>query len=207
MAASAPRSIRDLIPLARHLSHQLAAPVEPDDLVQEALLWAHKDFARIQRAANPYALARTVMTRAMWRLYHNGAIKRARRFEEPLTPLTDVAAITDMSTQTRVTEQIMFDEFLAALERQCGADARRVAENLIRPSEECSWSLLSETIQKRRARDWPTRRHQTRPRGGALRARVSGRMIREGLGYSSNRWMRLMRAVKEFTVTWVAANR
>lgn len=129
----------ELSRLARALAARVARePSDRDDLVQEGLFAAHKAIEAGVAAEHPYRLARTVLSRAMWNYYRR--------------PRHEVVSIEAALRTPAPPPDYDFSlpDYYEALERCCGAEARRVAEQLIAYGES--------GIGARRCLGWSKRR-------------------------------------------------
>jgi len=152
-------SVTSFVPLAR----ALAAKVSPefvDDLTQEGLIALSRALQRTPQLSFP--LARTILQRAQWRAHmrwHRDVSALAGPVEEQL-PVVDQ-------------QNSFFDE----LERCCGPQARRVAENLVEPQD-------PQVVAR-------------------IKSRCTRRQVRLGLGIKRNEWNRLLDQIRAFTYAWV----
>jgi hypothetical protein len=109
-------------------------------------------------------------------------------------------------------QELLLEQYFTALERACGAQARRVAENLVSPTDpECCRHILDEVNRKRQRQlacdREKSRRRKTPPRGAKRHIRLSQRLVREALGLSKSQWMQQLSAVRQFTRQWVDGGR
>lgn len=196
-------ALTDVIPLAKSLARGVARnPSDVDDLVQVALFAFHTATRRVEERGieiqKPYAHARAVMQRAMWGFYSS-----------PEPDMEELSSAESRGICGSVQADIFegLEEYFEALERECGAVARLMVENLLSPTGECCQRLLHSVGQKRLIQDqcnaigWPARAHL--PRGARRRVRISNPDVRKGLGLSSSEWSRHMARIREFTKEWL----
>ena len=171
--------------LARALAIRMAHnPTDVDDLSQEALLWCHNTFRRTPKPTKPFALARTVMQRAMITYYHKPCHRKAQH-EEPLSAHTEHMLVP---TYNASDDKLYFEQYFGALESMLGPMARRVAEDLLAPSSEefCEF-IIKETKQK-----------------NLRKTRITSQQLRRALGIKRSEWATIMRGIKGFTRTWLS---
>ena len=154
----APLDVVQLRPLAEGLARRYARQrADVDDLVQVGLLAYIVDHRRLKRRAQTrsgrlpseakaWALARGILRRAMLGYYGTIAERRARSSESLQADLLD----QHYGIDERQTELLEMHEYLDALERSCGRQARTIVENLIAPTGECAVKLMKIIQRKRR---------------------------------------------------------
>lgn len=197
----------DVMPFARMIATREAhTPDDVDDLVQVALFAYHKALVRQRKerfsVQNPRAFAATTCCRAIRGYYHAQREWQGRGEPNKALALDDVVLPSD----GQQVEMFELQDYFSALERDCGARARLIVENLIMPFGDCSAKILEEVRRKqqlqqacRRKRE---RRHQ--PRGVKRTIRLSPRVVRDALGITPTEWTRTMRTVRDFTRGWLA---
>jgi DNA-directed RNA polymerase specialized sigma24 family protein len=168
--------LKDLESMALAMARKRARiPADAEDLFQEAMFAVSKALRKKMRAEHPWRLAKTIMQRAMVRYY-----KRQDRHAPEGHPidLTPYVARTGAEQQ----DLLLGVEFFDALEGQCGAQARRVAENLVSVRDpKCIEQVML---------------------SGA--PRYSMRAIRDGLGMHPKTWRATLGEVRTFTEQWLA---
>lgn len=102
-------------------------------------------------------------------------------------------------------ELFEMSEFFALLERKHGPTARRVAENLLHPTDPgCCQHILGEVRTKSKRQGKNGKKRKGTPRGVKATIRLSHRLVREALGLSPHEWSRQLRVVREFVTYWLA---
>lgn len=152
-------SVTPFVPLARALAVKVS-PEFVDDLTQEGLVALYRALLRSPNLS--FSLAKTIIQRAQWRAH-----MRWHRDASALAgPVSRGTAIVDQQNS-------FFDD----LERCCGPQARRVAENLVEPQDPQVVALIGR--------------------------RVTRRQVRLGLGLRRNEWNRLLLQIRTFTQQWM----
>lgn len=173
-------SLAEIVPLAKSLAYRIArTPSDVDDLVQVALFAYHRNGLRDRSAVRaPWADARTVLVREMWRYY-----RKDRGTTVPYMPERDSRA-ADQS------DFFALEDFFRALECEYGRCERLVAENLMVPSPEVAAQLLREARQRQQKgrRRWRDNAHHL--------------TIAKALSISPRRWRRAMQHVRAFARVW-----
>lgn len=170
--------------LARKLAHQ---PADVDDLVQEGLLSWHYRVKRKPAPRKPFALARTVMQRAMFTYYRGRWCRSGARYRE------DVGL--DFAPTEKVTQEpgqqwddaINLNMYLTSLEVNLGTRARFVAENMIMPRDLFYCRALDTTATRER------RKHLT----------PTKQELCHVAGLDRKQWVVLLEQIREFTALWL----
>ena len=221
-----PLDVVQIKPLAESLARRIARQhADVDDLVQTGLLAYISDLRRLRRCSKTrsgtlktperaWALARTILRRAMFG-YYGSAPERASWRSESLNQQprpyphaqADRYRIVALDDQTahygsshlvvgQQTELLEMNDYLGALERACGHQARVIVENLIAPMGDCAMQLLIEMQRKRRA--------QSRGYSHSHpRVRVSQRAVREAMALDKQTWATELQRVRGFTRQWL----
>lgn len=130
--------------LAYYVARSLARrEADIDDLVQIGLIAYHQDFDRHTNVRKPWALAKTILRRAMI-LYYSGYRADIKKWHEVQssnawkrdTPLDDLEN-SEGEEQQNIFDELELESYYAALEKECGCTARVFAENLIAPTNPC----------------------------------------------------------------------
>lgn len=211
----------DVIPLARTLARKEAhTPDDIDDLVQVGLFAYHKAEHRYRECGflvqQPWALVRTTLQRAMRGYYwqqrewqQRGELNKAVGLElAECGGSFGVAGLDGQRADTgQQVELLELEDYFTALERACGTAARRIVENLLSPSGECSAFILDEVRRKRVAQSRFRQHHlnmRHQPRGVKKAIRISHRLVRDALRITPAEWVRHMNQIREFTRSWIA---
>ncbi|KKL45090.1 hypothetical protein LCGC14_2359130, partial [marine sediment metagenome] len=131
---------KELSIIATSLAHQMVrnsvATIDTEDLIQEGLSWAHKGFQQTPSPRKPYAFARTIMQWGM-RSYYNKHDTKTRYgvTEESLVETSAFHAACHVNIETELEERLVLEQYYSALECTHGHMARRIAENLVTPSD------------------------------------------------------------------------
>lgn len=210
------------------------------DLIQVGMVALWRDHERSKKqhivVRKPWALARTVIQRAMWNFYIPGAKPNSNgrvldtavsldagisvdhlgeavfafaydtdhadaqgRAEKHRMPSTDLDGYIGGEA-----ERFHLEEFFRLLEARHGALARKVAENLLYPSDPLACQrILSEVRRKEQARSTSRKRKNRLPRGVEREIRLSHRLIRQALGLSHAEWSKQLAVVREFAGFWL----
>lgn len=164
--------------LAHHLARR-ATPYasEYDDLAQEARLAAHRFLQKHPQASQQ--LLGCVMWRQVVR-YKNRVLLRHRcprgQHLLPDTVLVDVP--------TKADDNLLLEDFLSLLERECGHTARAIVENLLAPEDACCCELILRDVARGR--------------------RITNQHIRQGLGIPPREWRETMIAIRGVASVWLA---
>jgi len=188
-----PPKVEQLRPLAEGLARRIARqPADVDDLIQTGLLAYLSDYKRIQRLVPLHAqwpTARAIVRRAMLG-YYGTFPERASQCSEALTEYASDGA-------EQQTDLLEMNDYLGALERACGHQARVIVENLMAPTGECAVRLLVEIRSKRRSqRDGYSPSNK--------RVRLSQRAIREAMDLDKQTWAAELQRVRGFTRQWIS---
>ncbi len=179
--------------LATSLARKYARVLhEQDDFIQEGL-WAYtkatkRTTVKRQKINNPFAFARTVMQRAMIS-YHQHTVHH---------PDTEQLYPDTATTHTTIDERLWLEQYLNALESQYGTRLRRVAVNLIEPTDKivCAY-ILKESRAKQRAQ------RQGASVRGVQQIRLSRRQVQEAFGYTTQEWRVVINILQTFTTQWL----
>ena len=170
-------------------------PADVDDLKQEALWGYCQALKRTPHPHSPFAFARTIMQRAMITYYHK---HRWHADHETLS------AATPAADNDSVDNRLVLGQYLEALESGCGHTARRIAENLITPTDPdvCRFIIAEMTTTQQQLK--------RTPQGYAFKEvkqiRISKRQLRQALGVTRSQWTRTLKEVRTFTRSWMALN-
>ncbi len=168
--------------LARNLARQ---PADIDDLMQEGLWSAYRCLARTKDPKKPFALARTVMQRAMITYYAGGWRRSGARYREHI-PLP-AGADGSHNPVDGWNGALDLRQYLHELEQEFGITARQMAENLITPRHPVYCQLLHDKAR---------RTNRT--------IRPSNKQLRQSLKLTRKQWKNTLRVVRVFTRTWLA---
>jgi len=196
----------EIIPIAHSLARKEAHRDDDiEDLVQVGLFAYHRLEQRGSPVTRPAAVARTVIQRAMRGYYYHLGEWQGRGETDRFVPLDEPLGIAAVVGPVQL-ELLEWADYFEALERRAGKTARLIVENLLGPSGPCAEHILGEVQKKQQAqarvagRSAAVRRHQ--PRGVKKGIRVTGRMVREGLGLSAAEWTAAMQSIRAFTAEW-----
>ncbi len=170
--------------LAKRMAHQ---PADVDDLIQEALWVWHRRAQRKPFPTKPFALARTVMQRAMQTYYGGRWCRSGARHQEdlPFECAPQVSVVQEPGQGWE--EKITLDAYFAALEKECGTVARLVAENLIMPRDLFYCRALDDVVFTR----------------GKRKLRPSQQALRQVLHIPRTDWNALLKRIRAFTALWL----
>lgn len=163
-------SLEDVTPLARGLACKLAhREADIDDLIQTALFAYHRDVPRHQhRVRDPWALAKTILERAMIAYYYYSYPSKGRFYLLNSQEYKRYEPIDDHPVSCNATEDNLFDQldledYFVKLEQQCGKTARVLAENLITPKDPCITAyIFSKSQEKVEARKQAEQQYRSR---------------------------------------------
>lgn len=131
-------------------------------------------------------------------------IPDAKKPERHRVPCSDLYGQTNLDAAGEQSELFEMAEFLTLLERRHGPTARRVAENLLHPTDpDCCQHILGE-VRAKSQRQQQNGKRRGNPRGVKATIRLSHRLVREALGLSPHEWSRQLQVVREFVVYWLA---
>jgi hypothetical protein len=166
-----------------------------DDLVQVGLVAYHGALQKNLRAERPYALARTVLQREMIRYI---AVKSRHGYtgDSTLTPHI-IAHWSDNNTDQA--DLFTMTEYFQFIERECGATARAVAEQLVSPSGRCAQHIV-QMAQRKRLREKDSR-------GTVSTIRISQHVVRTGMQLDLTQWNIVLNHVRTATRQWLALQR
>jgi hypothetical protein len=174
--------------LARNMCHEEG---DVDDLIQEALRNCYRDFKQVPRPHKPFAFARTTMWRGMFDYYNNN--KQRQRAREQSLEAQGMEFPAPRDEEQELLDRLEIEQYLTALEKTHGLLARRVAENLLAPTDPafCQF-ILDEVAAKERAN------HKS-----SGRVRISKRQLREAFELRPDEWQQIMTTIRTFTRTWL----
>jgi len=205
-----PLDVLQIKPLAEKLAWRIARqPADVDDLVQTGLFAYISDYERLTRRSQTpsgrlpshskaWSLARGILRRAMIG-YYDTATERTALAAAALDEPGVGARLEWFATQNvgQQTDLLEMNDYLGALERTCGHQARVIVENLIAPMGDCAMRLFVEIRRKRRVQQRGYSHAQPR-------VRISQRAIREAMALDKQTWAAELRRVRGFTRAWLA---
>ncbi len=192
-------TVAELTSLARALACNAARQdADIDDLTQEALWSARRRLRKTPVPRNAFALARTVMQRAIITYYAGGWRGTGVRYRQDF-PLTEAPPDkTMLDPQGQWDDKIDLDGFLNGLETKHGSLARTVAENLVTPQDPAYCQLLRKTATRK------TALHRRGARTHAVKhIKPSHKQLRTAFNLSRIEWHAILLKVRQFAAVWL----
>lgn len=190
-------TVEDFLPLASSLArHHAWLPSEEKDLAQEGLISLYLALQKTPAVRDPRGFAITVMSRAM-REATDGLGRRALH-QKGMLPIIEEC----LTTSPDPDDELFLSEYFARVEDCCGSEGRRLAENLVSPTEDFGDYIITEVEEKQKLLEVDP----SLGLRGTVKVRVSHRQLREALGLSSSRWHELLGAVREVTLSFLQEN-
>lgn len=192
-------SNEQLIGLATALARRKARnEADIDDLVQQALWDVHYS-CKGEDMPQALGLAQTIILRAI-RKYYNGEWTRAGGKYDPTecVSLESSGFTRAVDPWAEVHDEMDMELYFQQLEAVHGPLARKVAENLIQPTDEeyCRYLIKHQRVRERR-----------RARGEHVRnfkkVTTNRHQLRRALGLNNFRWEILINNIKDFTREWL----